>query len=62
MLIEVFYVPGCPNHQAAIDNLRRVLRSTSITAPIQEVAVTTRQWHVSSSFLVPQPYESTGEM
>ena len=40
MLIEVFYVPGCPNHQAAIDNLRRVLRSTSITAPIQEVAVT----------------------
>jgi hypothetical protein len=40
MLIEVFYVPGCPNHQAAIDNIRSVLRSSSINIPIQEIAVT----------------------
>jgi hypothetical protein len=40
MVIEVFYVPGCPNHQAAIDNIRSVLRLSSISVPIQEVAVT----------------------
>jgi hypothetical protein len=40
MVIEVFYVPGCPNHQAAIDNIKRVLRSSSISVPIQETAVT----------------------
>jgi hypothetical protein len=40
MLIEVFYVPGCPNHQAAIDNIRGALRSSSISVPIQEIAVT----------------------
>ena len=40
MVIEVFYVPGCPNHQAAIDSLKNVLGAASISAPIQEVAVT----------------------
>jgi hypothetical protein len=40
MVIEVLYVPGCPNHQAAIDRLRNALRSTAIDAPIQEIAVT----------------------
>jgi len=40
MLIEVFYVPGCPNPQAAIDNIRSVLRSSSIAVPIQETVVT----------------------
>ena len=39
MLIEVLYVPGCPNHQAAMDNLRSALRSESISAPIKEVPV-----------------------
>jgi len=40
MVIEVFYVAGCPNHQAAIDSLRNALRSAAIDAPIQEIAVT----------------------
>jgi hypothetical protein len=40
MVIEVFYVPGCPNHQAAIENLKSALRSAAIDAPIQEIAVT----------------------
>jgi hypothetical protein len=40
MIIEVFYVPGCPNHQAAIENLRNTLRSAAMDAPIQEIAVT----------------------
>jgi len=39
MVIEVFYVPGCPNHQRAIDSLKDVLRSATIDAPIQEIAV-----------------------
>src|SRR5215469_16044095 len=40
MVIEIFYVPGCPNHQAAIDSLKNVLGAASITAPIREVAIT----------------------
>ena len=40
MVIEVFYVPGCPNHQPAIDSLKDVLRSATIDSPIQEIAVT----------------------
>ena len=39
MVIEVFYVPGCPNHQPAIESLKNVLRSATIDALIQEIAV-----------------------
>lgn len=39
MVIEVLYVPGCPNHQAAIENLRSALRSAAVDAAIQEIAV-----------------------
>jgi hypothetical protein len=39
MVIEVFYVRGCPNHQAAIENLRSALHSAAIDASIQEIAV-----------------------
>src|SRR5215472_16637247 len=39
MVIEVLYVPGCPNHQPAIDRLKDVLRSATIDASIQEIAV-----------------------
>ena len=40
MVIEVFYVPGCPNRQAAIERLRNAVRSAAIDAAIQEIAVT----------------------
>src|SRR5215469_4204687 len=40
MVIEVLYVPGCPNHQGAIANLRSALRFAVVDAPIQEIAVT----------------------
>jgi hypothetical protein len=40
MVIEVFYVAGCPNHQTAIDSLKNVLRSAAIDTPIQEIAAT----------------------
>jgi hypothetical protein len=39
MVIEVLYVPGCPNHQAAIDTLKNVLGAASISAPIREMAI-----------------------
>src|SRR5437870_5936025 len=40
MLIEVLYVPGCPNHQTTIESLRNVLQAEAVSAPIQEIAVT----------------------
>lgn len=40
MIIEILYVPGCPNHQAAIDSLKSVLGAASIIAPIRQVAIT----------------------
>lgn len=40
MLIEVLFVPGCPNHRPAVENLREVLRSKPINVPIREIAVT----------------------
>lgn len=40
MLIEVLFVPRCPNHEPAVESLRNVLRSEAINATIQEIAVT----------------------
>lgn len=40
MLIEVLFVPGCPNHAPAVEGLRKVLSSEAIYAPIQQIAVT----------------------
>ncbi|MGB8582067.1 MAG: DUF2703 domain-containing protein [Candidatus Sulfotelmatobacter sp.] len=40
MLIEVLFVPGCPNHVPAVQRLRKVLRSEGINASIQEIPVT----------------------
>jgi hypothetical protein len=40
MLIEVLYVPGCPNHQPAIDRLQKVLESEAVSALIQEIVIT----------------------
>lgn len=40
MLIEVLFVPGCPNHKPAVESLRKILCSQGIDAPIQEIAVT----------------------
>ena len=40
MLIEVLYVPGCPNHLSTVVRLREVLRSEGMDAGISEIAVT----------------------
>lgn len=50
MLIEVLFVPGCPNHEPAIEGLREVLRSKAIDEPIQEIAVTDEEMARSLKF------------
>ena len=50
MLIEVFFVPGCPNHGPAIEGLRKVMRSKAINEPIHEIAVTDEEMARSLKF------------
>jgi hypothetical protein len=53
MLIEVLYVPGCPNHRPALHRLQNVLRSESVEEPIHEIPVsdeaTARSLHFPGS-------------
>jgi hypothetical protein len=37
--IKVLYVPGCPNHQPALDRLNAALAAEGVRADIEEVAV-----------------------
>jgi hypothetical protein len=39
MLIEVLYVPGCPNHQPTVHRLRNALRYEAVDVRIQEIPV-----------------------
>src|SRR5882762_11219403 len=39
MLIEVLYMPGCPNHQPAILRLRKALQFEAVDVPIREIPV-----------------------
>ncbi len=39
MRIEVLYVPGCPNHAAAIHSVNEALRSEKTLAVVEEVEV-----------------------
>jgi hypothetical protein len=39
MRIEVLYVPGCPNHAAAIDSVNEALRIEQMDAVVEEVEV-----------------------
>ena len=39
MRIQVLYVPGCPNHEAAISSVNEVLRAEKMAAVIEEVEV-----------------------
>jgi hypothetical protein len=50
MLIEVLYIPGCPNHALAVDRIRKVLRSEALDASIQEIAVTEESVALSLHF------------
>ena len=50
MLIEVLFVPGCPNHGPAMEGLREVLRSRAIDQSIHEIAVTNEEMARSLKF------------
>ena len=39
MRIEVLYVPGCPNHAAAISSVNEALRTEKMVVLIEEVEV-----------------------
>ena len=39
MKVEVFYVPDCPHHPRAVEELRNVLLAEGIATEIHEVAV-----------------------
>ena len=39
MLVEVLYTPGCPNHKPVMERIRKLLRSESLEAAVQETAI-----------------------
>ena len=39
MVVEILYVPGCPNYPAALIRLRAVLKSEAIDAAIREIPI-----------------------
>ncbi|SRR6266498_600846 len=51
MLIEVLYVPGCPNHEPAIRRLKKVLRAEAIDLPVHEIPV--NDYEAARSFQFP---------
>lgn len=50
MLIELLYVPGCPNHEPALDKLREGMRSECVDVTVREIAVTNETMARSLSF------------
>ena len=51
MLIEVLYVPGCPNYEPAVRRLRNILQAETPNVPIREIAITDEV--MASSFRFP---------
>lgn len=39
MTVEVLYFEGCPNHEAAVERVREVLRAEGIVDEVKEVEV-----------------------
>jgi hypothetical protein len=39
MKIEVLYVPGCPNHEPAVEAVRNALESESFEADVRQIPV-----------------------
>jgi hypothetical protein len=50
MLIEVLYVPGCPNHRPLIERLQDVLRGESVAETIHEIPVSDEATAASLQF------------
>lgn len=41
MKIEVLFVPGCPNYAAAVERIKKVLASESLTEEVEGIPVAT---------------------
>lgn len=41
MRIEVLYIPGCPNYQPTVEQVRKVLKSESLSDQVDAVPVDT---------------------
>jgi hypothetical protein len=50
MLIDVLYVPGCPNHRPLIKRLQNVLRSESLAETIHEIPISDEDTAASLQF------------
>ena len=62
MIIEVLFVPGCPNHEPAVRGLRRVLSSETSVSRSRRSLSPMKRWRAHSNFLALQPYASMGEI
>lgn len=51
MTVELLYLPDCPNHGAAVDLIRSVLRAESMSAELREVAI--RDYEEASAHAFP---------
>lgn len=51
MKVEILYFDGCPNHAAAIDRIREVLRQEGISAEVSEVKVADEATARATGFL-----------
>ena len=56
MLIEVLYMPGCPNHQPALHRLRKALQFEAVDVPIREIPVSDQMIHtgIQEEYLAQQ--------
>ncbi|MGH7726902.1 MAG: DF family (seleno)protein [Candidatus Eiseniibacteriota bacterium] len=51
MQIDVLYFAGCPNHGAAVDLVREVVRDLGLQLPVQEIEVPNPEAAVRLGFL-----------
>jgi len=58
MRIQVLYVPGCPNHEAAISSVNEALRTEKMVAVIEEVEVSDAAAAQRCVFPVLPPFAS----
>ncbi|MEW5975774.1 MAG: DUF2703 domain-containing protein [Acidobacteriota bacterium] len=51
MKVEVFYFEGCPNHQAAVQRVKEILREEGLAAEVIEVNVPDQKTATRLGFL-----------
>lgn len=41
MKVEVFFVPGCPNYEPAVERIKKVLAADALNVEVNSIAVST---------------------